>query len=194
MARYKFAKTPDEAQKQSAVVPVGEYPARLVSAQTKTSQSGNEMWDCKFVITEGDYEGREVAGRIVFTPNTEKTVYAFFNAFGSHLGDSIHDHLNELDTDGSQDVLVGRIGRIRVVHEPWTDKNGNPRISAKADSFGYRPLVGRGPLNLDDDGMPAAPASGGKPPASGGSAGKSASAPKTGPAAIAEVDYGDVPF
>lgn len=39
-------------------VPKGKYPAKCVSLEKATSQSGNPMWVWEFVITHGKYAGR----------------------------------------------------------------------------------------------------------------------------------------
>lgn len=149
MARYKMDDDVEKVAEQGGfvLVPEGWLPMRLQSATTvqltspKTGES-YEAWSVQLEVTEGEYQGQTVRDSIRFMRDKkmQARAFKFVKAFGAHLGSSLNDHIANLDTNGSQDVLIGRVAMVEIEHTQGTNKKGQPTTYANPTFMGYEPM------------------------------------------------------
>jgi hypothetical protein len=59
----------DENVKLFKPIPAGKYPVVINDITVATTNKGNEMWKIRFIISEGEYSGRFIFDRIVWSNN-----------------------------------------------------------------------------------------------------------------------------
>lgn len=67
-------------------LPVGNYLCRVVKVDEKESSTGNMMWNLRFVIQEGEFEGRGIYGRIVWVESAQGFIQQMLAGFVEPLG------------------------------------------------------------------------------------------------------------
>lgn len=98
------------------LVPEGTYEARIKTAVEKQSQAGNDMWEISLQIVSGEFAGRIIYDRLVFSPKAISRVRQFCDACGYVLPET-----------GEVEMITGyfldrRVGVV-IVHEEWNGKN-----------------------------------------------------------------------
>lgn len=126
MPNLPFSKIDDV--ENFSVLPNGTYNCYLDSVKEKFTNSGNEMWNLKFKVLDGDYEGSTIFDNLVFS----EAAYPRAKLICSRLG---------LDTDNdvelTQDMIVGRKVRITVETGEYQDKNGDWKKKNTVTFAGY---------------------------------------------------------
>ncbi|MCU7521629.1 MAG: DUF669 domain-containing protein [Ignavibacteria bacterium] len=102
-------------------IPAGTYPAEVIGLEKTVSQnSGNRMWVWKFMINDGDYEGRKFQVYSVLTPKGLWRVAEILNAL--HLGKAGEE------VNFTLDQVIGGEVLLQIVDDVY---NGEPRSSVK---------------------------------------------------------------
>lgn len=151
MARFNYDDDIDQKAEQGGfvLVPEGTYPVRLKECVRGETTNHNECWKARMEITEGQWAGQEIRDTIVFSKAAQVRSYKFCQAFGAYLGKDLGEFIRTLDTDGSQDALVGRTAMVTVEHRKGTKPrdDGSFPMFANPTFAGYEPMgkVAAGP-------------------------------------------------
>ena len=112
-------------------VPEGTYLCEAVDVEEKLSSGGNEMWNVRWEIIEGDCKGRIVFDNIVFSPKAMKRVKMIFKRLG-------------LNTSGVDNPLpsniIGKQIYVNVNIEDYESDNGITKQRNIVPYAGYTAL------------------------------------------------------
>jgi len=111
-------------------LPAGLYTVKLMDYGMKTAQSGNEYMNCEFVIISGQYEGRKLWDKIVFTPTALWKLKSLALAVGFPKAEG-----EDVETDAIFDYARGVEINVKVVVESYTDRQGNKQQSNKIEAY-----------------------------------------------------------
>jgi hypothetical protein len=118
-------------------VPEGTYTCRVAKVEEKQTRHGHDMWTLRLEIEDGEFAGRSIFDRMVFSKAALPRAKMIFNCLG-------------IDTRGSRavtpDTIIGRRCRVEAVIKSYADDDGVERFTNKVPFEGYAPV--------DDDGLP----------------------------------------
>lgn len=147
----------EEAQDFSPL-PEGPYLCALKAIDdTKETQAGDEMWELKFVVVEGDFAGRSIYDRISFG----KKALSRVKLLCSRMGLDVSGDLNV-----TPDLLKGKQVWVTVEIEDYTDSKGQDRKRNSVPFAGFMEASAQGgatgsparaSLAEPDDDLPFAP-------------------------------------
>ena len=112
-------------------LPAGTYTCRLEEVEESSTQWGDEMWKLKFVVTEGQYEGRWIFDNLVFSARAMKRV----KFICSRLGLAVAGAMNL-----TPEMLQGRSCAVQVDIEDYTDGEGRAKQRNVVPFAGYEAL------------------------------------------------------
>lgn len=105
----------EEAQDYSPI-PTGVYHCKLVVVDSsKTTAAGDEMWELKFVVVDGEYRGRKIYDRLSFGRKALPRVKLLFSRMGQKL---------EGDVNVTPDMIRGRECFVSVEVEEYATDEG----------------------------------------------------------------------
>ncbi|MFH0899132.1 MAG: DUF669 domain-containing protein [Pseudomonadota bacterium] len=127
----------------SNLVPPGWYPARLVSVEEAQTRRGDSSWKLRFVIEEGDQEGRSVYDTVFFTPAAMKRAKCLLSALGMDEGTDLNEAPFEME---------GRRCMISLSIKGYVDGEGQQKHRRNAIGFfGFRPAASAQPAAGNND-------------------------------------------
>lgn len=71
-------------------VPPGRYLCELIKIEEKSTDNGNEMWNLKFEIKQGDQKGRYIFDRLIFSTAAMPRVKLICSRFGLDVSGEIN--------------------------------------------------------------------------------------------------------
>ena len=116
-------------------LPAGAYVCRVSGVEEKMSQAGNEMWNLKLVVEEGEYVGRYLFDNLVFVGKALPRV----KLVCSRLGIDVSGQVNLLP-----EMLMGKRARVTVGIEPYIDEHGAQKRRNVVPFAGYEAIDGGG--------------------------------------------------
>ena len=135
----------DTAQDFS-LLPDGEYLCRIDSIDdTMTTNAGGAMWNLQLVVDDGDYRGRKVFDKIVFSRAALPRVKLLCEQLGIDVS-------GELDVQ--PELLIGRTVHVTVETQSYTDRYGKEKQANRVTFTGYRsgsPLPASSPETKEDE-------------------------------------------
>lgn len=116
-----------DPDKPSHLVPEGKYLCVVSSIHPKKTLVGEDMWNVKLVIDEGQYQGQWFYDNWIF--NSSKEVLQKRQVLIMHrVGEFEKEYEGEIEPSD----FIGRCCLVTVKHEKW-----NGRIRAKVTFNGY---------------------------------------------------------
>lgn len=107
----------------------GIYPCQLINIDEKLTQFGDELWNLKWVVLEGEYKGRYIFDNLVFSKAALKRVKLVCARLGIHLRGEV-----EL----TKDMLLGKKVFVEINIEEYQDKKGIIREKNSVPFDGYQ--------------------------------------------------------
>lgn len=126
----------NDVDESAFMVPVGRYPVRVIAVAQKQSQSGFEMWALTLEITGGAQDKKQVYEHVVFSPKAMWRAKKILRALGIPL---------ELEREIRPSEAEGKKAIVSIIHESYTDKDGNPRRTSKPDEWFHIDTPAPGP-------------------------------------------------
>lgn len=134
-------------------LPDGPYLCALTAIDdTKTTQGGDEMWDLRFTVEEGECRGRHIYDRISFGKKALPRVKLLCSRVGIDVTAAL------LVTPK---LLRGKRVWVTVETEPYTDKQGQEKKRNSVPFAGYMKVAeseqqgaGAGASAEPDDDLP----------------------------------------
>ena len=119
----------DDAQDFSPLPP-GDYPCRLAAIDpNERTKAGDEMWNLRFVVKEGDYRGRLIFDRISFGEAALPRVKLLCSALGLDVAGKVN-----LEPE----LLIDREVLVTVENQSYFDRReGKEKKSNKVVFAGY---------------------------------------------------------
>lgn len=99
----------------------GEHVAVLKEVEEKTTQNGDDMLKCRFLVTKGESTGAIVFENFVLTQKALWKFKSYLEVVGIKADKKIIVDI---------DKLIGRACIIKVIHEEY-----NGKINAKVDAY-----------------------------------------------------------
>jgi hypothetical protein len=118
-------------------VPEGTYTCRVAKVEEKPTRRGDEMWLLHLEIEDGEFAGRVIFDRLIFSKKALRRVKKALWCLGVDVGGTKNVPPNS---------LVGRRCSVHAVVEDYFDQEGEARTSNAVPFDGYAPV--------DDDGLP----------------------------------------
>lgn len=152
MPRVNFADV--EEAEDFSLLPDGVYLCAVQAIDdTVKTQAGDEMWDIRFRVEEGDYKGRAIFDRISFGKKALPRVKLLCSRLG-------------MDVEGEVNVqaghLLGRKVFVNVETEEYVDRGGNEKTRNTVPFAGFMAVSeaeperasGGPPISAPDDDLP----------------------------------------
>jgi len=111
-------------------LPAGTYTVRLSDYGIKTAQTGNEYMNCEFVVTTGEYEGRKLWDKIVFTLTALWKLKALALAVKYPQSNG-----TDVETDDIFGFAQGVDVKVKVIVDKFIGKSGSEQTSNKIDAY-----------------------------------------------------------
>ena len=109
-------------------LPPGKYLCKLADIEEASTQNGDEMWNLRFQVMEGESVGRYVFDRLVFSAAALKRVKLVCSRLG-------------LNVDGEMDLtpqmIIGRSCLLAVQNEEYEDGEGTKKMRNVVPFAGY---------------------------------------------------------
>jgi hypothetical protein len=99
-------------------LPPGKYMCKLADIEEASTQGGDEMWNLKFQVIDGEHTGRYVFDRLVFSQAALKRVKLVCSRLGINVD-------GELDL--TPQMLAGRTCLLSIQNEEYEDNEGNKK-------------------------------------------------------------------
>lgn len=96
--------------------PPGLYRAKLAECNVKKSKAGNDMLECIYELSRGDYKGSRVWDYVVLNEASEWKLKQFLEAVGKIAGKK--SEKGAFDPDEFEDAEV----QVRLKHETYNDE------------------------------------------------------------------------
>lgn len=109
-------------------IPDGQYLAQVESVEERSTTNGDERWNLKLEIIDGQFKGRHVFDGLMFTDNCLPRTKLVCSRLGVLLGG---------DFDLKPYHLVGKTAVIDVYTEDYVDDSGNTKKTNKIPFAGY---------------------------------------------------------
>lgn len=109
-------------------LPEGQYHCKLVNIRMSFTQSGEELWRLRWMVTQGEYKNRFLFDNLVFSDAALKRVKLICSCLG-------------IDTEGKVTIgrhtLIGKTCYVSVVIEEYEDSQGNVKSRNSVPYTGY---------------------------------------------------------
>ena len=129
----------NEAQ-NFTLIPEGSYTCKVTDVEEKTSSNDNEMWNVTWEVLDGEFAGRKVFDRVMFTEKSLPRCKLMCAALGMDMRGRVNL---------TPELLLGRSCILHVEEDEYEDKNGKMVPKNSVPFGGFEPV--------DDDGQNAAP-------------------------------------
>ena len=127
MPRLDYSDTPDT--QEFTPLPAGEYLVAVDNIDERTTKSGDEMWNVRYKVVEGDHTGRFVFDNIVFSEPAKGRCKLIFKRLGFNV---------ERPFTVEPDALYGKSVYITVEDNEYVTNSGIHRKNNKVPFDGYR--------------------------------------------------------
>lgn len=141
MPQFNWNNTPDN----DYLVPAGTYLCEIDDVEIKHSQNGNEWWNIKLKIIEGDHEGRSFFDKYFFTPKSLPRLKFICSRLG-------------LNTEGEVDfqppLILGKRALITTIVEEYQANDGTMKKKNTVPFDGYafaKEKLANAPKPMEDD-------------------------------------------
>lgn len=128
MPRLNFGNVPDADD--FSPLPEGKYLCQLKEIEESLTQNGDEMWNLRFEVVEGEYRSRVIFDRMVFSESTIALSRVKFIC--KRLGLDVSGEVNLVP-----DLLLRRTGYVSVETEEYTDRKGRTKKRNVVPFTGY---------------------------------------------------------
>ena len=129
MPEVDFTDVPDAEDGNFEPMPPGKYHVRVDSVESKNDKNGNEYFNVKYKITEGEFSGRFVWDGVFFS---EKSLGRLKLIASRLLG------IKPLGrTMITTDMFFGKTCWLELIQEDYTDKSGNSKRKNSVPFGGY---------------------------------------------------------
>ncbi|MFA5187101.1 MAG: DUF669 domain-containing protein [Patescibacteria group bacterium] len=129
-----------------APVPAGTYTCRVSDVEETSTNDGADMWNLTFEIVVGEYRGKRIFDRLVFSEKAMKRVKLICKRFGIDV-----DAAGEVEILPSMflDKAINLDVEIEQQRDksgaPKVDENGKPKMGNKVTFAGYHEVSGSAP-------------------------------------------------
>lgn len=127
MAKVDFSGV-DEGSGGGKPIPEGQYKCKVDKVTLQSTQKGDEMWLLELVVTDGDYAGRKVFDRIVFSA----AAYPRAKLVLGRLGQDVSGIW-----EGEPDCITGVEAFVTVEMKEYQDRDGNTKETNAVAFGGY---------------------------------------------------------
>ena len=131
-------------------LPKGQYPCSIVMVTVESTRKGDEMWNIRFEVTEGQYAGRLIFDRLVFKGKGYVRIKGLCQALGLDVTGRV---------DLTPDAIHGRSCLVEVHIKEFEDHQGQTQKANNVAFDGFRPAKHKAQTTTtgsggDDDDMP----------------------------------------
>lgn len=110
-------------------IPDGEYRCRVAEVEETATQMGDDMWNVELEVVEGEYAGRRIFDRLVFSDSALKRVKLVCRELGIDVSGEV---------DLVPETIRGRDCIVTVVTEEYENRNGETKRANRVPFTGYR--------------------------------------------------------
>lgn len=137
----KFESKTEEEIQSAGLLPAGVYDFEITSAVSKTSGSGNEMFEINLNVFEHDGAARSI--RTWALPKMPKQ--------WKHLHDACGLIKQYESGETEADDLVGKTGKLKLIQSKYTNTDGLEIAVNRVDDYIKREnLISGNPLDSDE--------------------------------------------
>ena len=143
MPKIDFSKIDDVAD--YTPLPEGEYLCRLADVEESQTHQGDDMWNLKFVVEEGEFTGRYIFDNLPFTPKAMPRVKLICSRM-------------RVDVSGEVDLrpehLIDKQVLVTVTIEEYEAEEGNTKRRNRVPFAGYDFADSEGDEDDGEDNVP----------------------------------------